>query len=128
MANPAVQIITSAFPYVAPPVLLFPMQNREAHLVLRCMELTSTLDIVKTQTLLKEKSVSISGTSLLLPHPVAPSMKRFSQPFDKKVHISLICFVSASEPSLVPEIVCTCCNVAKEGTSVDDSMLKWIAI
>jgi hypothetical protein len=45
--------------YVAPPTLLFPMQNREAHLVLRCMEVTSTLDIVKTHTLLKEKSVSI---------------------------------------------------------------------
>jgi len=59
MANPAVQIITFALPYVAPPDLLFPMQNREAHLVLRCMEVTSTLDIVKTHTLLKEKSVSI---------------------------------------------------------------------
>jgi hypothetical protein len=107
---------------------LFPMQNREAHLVLRCMEFTSTLDIVKTQTFLNEKSFSMSGTSLLLPHPVAPSMKRFSQPFLNKAFISRTCFVSASEPSLVPGIVCTCSNVAKEGTSVDDSMLNCIAI
>ena len=54
MANPAVQMITFALAYVAPPTLLFPMQNREAHLVLRCMEVTSTLDIVKTQTRLRK--------------------------------------------------------------------------